>query len=315
MRARKTIALLIKGIILSLYTSFAVSQSSAFIGGHCVSINGMYVYLGNGEDGILGNFERETALLEFSKKNGVNYLIFYSLEGVGSDSARQSQLASLISRGRQSYGIEEVGAALGSSYGADEIAAYNNGHSAQEKVDVLNLEFEFWNTPERTEAFNDALQILNHFRSVASLQNMQTEIYVGWITEAEGISLASAVDRVLVHFYRQNDTDIINYGLERLQYLGSGASPVKVAPIFSNEGPDNTGDPTAYFMGPWLEDHSMDQPYKSWMTGYQQLTGDWKQNVEVMGGTWFLYNYFADIQNFDQNTILSQPQKNSACAG
>lgn len=315
MRARKTVALLLKGIILSLYASFAVSQSSAFVGGHCVSVNGMYVYLGNGEDGILGNFERETALLAFAEKNGVNYLIFYSLEGISNDSARQTQLANLISRGRQSYGIDEVGVALGSSYGADEIAAYNNSHSAQERVDVLNLEFEFWNAQNRTEAFADALQILDHFNTVASQQGMETEIYVGWITEAEGISLSSAVDRVLVHFYRQNDTDIINYGLERLQYLGSGSSPVKVAPIFSNEGPDNTGDPTAYFMGPWLENHSMDQPYKTWMAGYQQLTGAWKQNIEVMGETWFLYNYFADIQNFDQNNILSQPQSSSTCTG
>ncbi|VUD66743.1 hypothetical protein TDB9533_03680 [Thalassocella blandensis] len=304
-------------VILSLFlfAGNTYSQSSAFLGGECVAINGMYVSLGYDDTGILGNTQKETDLLEFAKHHGFNYLIFYNLEGMSANATRQAQLASLIAKGKQFYGIDEVGAALGSIDGANEISAYNSAHSEMEKVDVLNLEYEFWNSPTREQAFATTLSLLNHFRGIANQQNLETEIYIGWITEDEGLSLANAVDRVLVHFYRQHDTDIIQYGVERLEFLAAGNSAIKIAPIFSNEGPSNTGDPTSYFMGPWLENHSMDQPFKTWFSGYQQLSGSWKQNLNIMGGTWFLYNYFSVIPGIDQSVIASQPQSASACVG
>ncbi|UTF59070.1 discoidin domain-containing protein [Gilvimarinus sp. DA14] len=311
---KKTLVLLKFVILISLSHSVN-AQTSAFVGGECVAINGMYVSLKRGQDSLLGDFNQETELLEFSQANGINYLILYDLEGMGDEPQRQTQLANFISRAKNNYGIQEIAAALGAASSADEVAAYNDSHAYNERIDVLNLEYEFWHQSDRIQAFSDTLSILAHFETIASSHNLQTEIYIGWITASEGAALADAVDRVLVHYYRQNDINILQYGLDRLEYLASGNTSVKIAPIFSNEGPLNTGDPTGYFMGPWLETHSIDQPFKTWITEYQQLTDSWKQKLDVMGSTWFLYNYFADIPYVNTNHITLQPQSQQMCLG
>ncbi|MDO3381677.1 discoidin domain-containing protein [Gilvimarinus algae] len=311
---KKTL-LVLQCLAILLLSQLVNAQTSAFAGGQCVAINGMYVSLKRGQESLLGNFTKETQLLEFSKANGINYFILYDLEGMASDAQRQTQLANFISRAKNSYGIQEIAAALGAASSADEVAAYNDSHAYDERIDVLNLEYEFWNHTNRAQAFSDTLSMLAHFETVAASHNLQTEIYIGWINASEGAALADAVDRVLVHYYRQNDVNILQYGLDRLEYLASGNTSVKIAPIFSNEGPTNTGDPTAYFMGPWLETHSIDQPFKTWITEYQQLTDTWKQKLDVMGSTWFLYNYFADIPYPNTHHITDQPQPQQACLG
>ena len=301
--------------ILILSDSAAAQTPSAYAGGDCTSINGMYVAVGYGTTGILGNTAKENALLNFARNNGVNYLIMYNLEGMDVTSTRASQLASLISRARADYGIHQIGAALGAAESADMVVSYNNAHTANERIDVLNLEYEFWNQANRATAFNNAISILNYFNTLGATHNLESEIYIGWITEAEGIALGNTADRVLVHFYRQTDVGIIDYGIERLQYLAGASRKVRIAPIFSNEGPANTGDPTSYFMGPWLETHPNDQAYKTWINGYNALSATWKNNLEVMGPTWFLYNHFADINVGKPNHITANPVNQQACTG
>ena len=301
--------------ILILSGSAAAQTPSAYAGGDCTSINGMYVAVGYDTTGILGNTAKENALLNFARNNGVNYLIMYNLEGMDVTSTRASQLASLISRARADYGIHQIGAALGAAESADMVVSYNNAHTANERIDVLNLEYEFWNQANRATAFNNAISILNYFNTLGATHNLESEIYIGWITEAEGIALGNTADRVLVHFYRQTDVGIIDYGIERLQYLAGASRKVRIAPIFSNEGPANTGDPTSYFMGPWLETHSNDQAYKTWINGYNALSATWKNNLEVMGPTWFLYNHFADINVGKPNHITANPVNQQACTG
>lgn len=299
--------------ILVLSGSVAAQAPSAYAGGDCTSINGMYVAVGYGTTGILGNTTKENALLNFARNNGVNYLILYNLEGMDVTSTRASQLASLISRARADYGIHQIGAALGAAESADMVIAYNNAHAANERIDVLNLEYEFWNETNRAAAFNNAISILNYFNTLGATHNLESEIYIGWITEAEGVALGNTADRILVHFYRKTDADIINYGIERLQYLAGASRNVRIAPIFSNEGPANTGDPTSYFMGPWLETHPNDQAYKTWINGYNALSATWKNNLDVMGPTWFLYNHFADINVGKPNHITANPVSQQAC--
>ena len=301
--------------ILIFSGSAAAHTPSAYAGGDCTSINGMYVAVGYGTTGILGNTAKENALLNFARNNGVNYLIMYNLEGMDVTSTRASQLASLISRARADYGIHQIGAALGAAESADMVVSYNNAHTANERIDVLNLEYEFWNQANRATAFNNAISILNYFNTLGATHNLESEIYIGWITEAEGIALGNTADRVLVHFYRQTDVGIIDYGIERLQYLAGASRKVRIAPIFSNEGPANTGDPTSYFMGPWLETHPNDQAYKTWINGYNALSATWKNNLEVMGPTWFLYNHFADINVGKPNHITANPVNQQACTG
>jgi hypothetical protein len=96
-----------------------------------------------------------------------------------------------------------------------------------------------------------------------------------------------------VHYYRQNDVGIVNFGIERLEWLAAASRKVKVVPIFSNEGPNNTND--LPFMGCWLETNANQQAYRSWKSQYDALEKPWKENIEVLGSTWFIYDKFFDI--------------------
>jgi hypothetical protein len=302
---------------LSSVASSAASSASSVNLTTNFAISGTYISLGNGSAGsLLGDATQETKLLEFSRDNGINYFIFYDLNRLVANSARATQLASLINRARTQYGIKQIGAALGDTIGANNIVAYNNAHAVNERVDVLNLESEFWNETDRASALNNVINILDSFKSLAQTNNLETEYYIGWLNNVtEGARIGNAVDRVLIHFYRRDDVEIINYGIERLQYLSTASRKVRIAPIFSNEGPTNTGDPSGYFMGPWLNTHPNDQAFSSWISAYNSLNASWKSNLEVMGGTWFLYNYFPIVYTNKPNHITSSPISQTVCVG
>lgn len=258
------------------------------------NLYGLYVSLHMGRnDQLLGNTQREDQFIQFVRDNSFNYLIFYELEGLDPRSLKALQFAALIKRAKTTAGVTQVAAALGDASEAETVVAYNEGRSASERIDVLNVEYEFWNKTDRSTEFSKTISMLEHFQSVALANNLTTEIYIGWITATEAVSLANVTDRILVHYYRPNDVNIIDFGLERLEWLAAASRKVKVAPIFSNEGPNNTAD--LPFMGCWLEQNTNQQAFKSWKTQYDALDKQWKENIEVVGATWFIYDKFLDV--------------------
>lgn len=278
---------------------------------------GLYVALGRpGQGGLLGNLQQEQVFLKFVRDNGFNYLILYDLFNDTLLNDRADQVASLIHRAKEYYGVKQVALALGNKAGADAAIAYNQGRISSEKIDVLNLEFEFWHEPDREQAFSNTLDILRYFRQVGGPQGLASEMYIGWINEAEGQALARELDRVLVHYYRTTDVDLVNYGLERLEYLASGRNPedapLVITPIFSNEGSANTAD--IPFMGTWLETNPHDKAFASWQADYQALSAPWKSKLLIEGATWFLYNHFLDVYNL-QSHITLHPVSRNVCAG
>ncbi len=278
------------------------------------SMYGLYVSLAHGRsEPILGSAEEEEALLKFVKNNGFNYLVFYNLEGLVSGSVKANQIASLISRARSLAGVTQVGAALGAAEEAEKIVAYNNSQPFEGRIDILNVESEFWNKLDRDSAFTNVVTMLEHFNQVAKANNLKTEIYVGWITEAEALVLGDLVDRILLHVYRQTDEGLINYGLERLTYLAGAHKKVVVAPIFSSEGPENTAD--IPFMGEWLITHPHQQAFATWLDGFNQLSDSWVNNLQVSGGVWYVYDKFLDIHPNVTSHILTSPQSSSLCIG
>jgi hypothetical protein len=100
-----------------------------------------------------------------------------------------------------------------------------------------------------------------------------------------------------------------------LQYLAGASRKVNIAPIFSNEGPTTTDDAETYFMGNWLVTNPNDKAFKSWITGYNALNATWKNNLQVVGSNWFLYNHFPAIYAAKPNHITSNPTNQTACAG
>ncbi len=275
-------------------SSVAMSSSSVSSSEETAKIYGLYVSLHMGRnDQLLGNAQREQQFINFVRDGGFTYLIFYELEGMNPSSAKAQQFASLVSRAKLTAGVTQVGAALGNASEADTVVAYNNNRPASERIDVLNVEYEFWNKPDRKTEFATTISMLERFRAVASANQLMTEIYIGWIEEAEAAPLANVTDRILVHFYRPNDVNIVNFGIERLEWLAAASRKVKIAPIFSNEGPNNTND--LPFMGCWLEKNPHQQAYTSWKAQYDALDKPWQANIEVVGSTWFVYDKFLDV--------------------
>jgi hypothetical protein len=279
----------------SVMTSSSLSVSSET---GVENIYGLYVSLHMGRnDQLLGNAQREEQFINFVRDNGFNYLIFYELEQLNPASEKASQFAALISRAKLSAGVTQIGAALGAAGEADTVVAYNTGRPASERIDVLNVEYEFWNKDDRKTEFGHTISMLERFRTVALANQLQTEIYIGWIDATEAVSLANVTDRILVHFYRQSDIEIVNFGIERLEWLSAASRKVKIAPIFSNEGPKNTYD--LPFMGCWLEKNTHQQAYLSWKSQYDALDKPWKENIQIVGATWFIYDKFLDVNNFN----------------
>ncbi len=278
----------------SVVSSVALSSSSISSSSAAGELYGLYVSLHMGRsDQLLGNAQREQQFINFVRDGGFTYLIFYELEGLNPTSAKAQQFASLVNRAKLTAGVTQVGAALGDASEADTVVAYNNNRPASERIDVLNVEYEFWNKPDRKTAFATTISMLERFRAVASANQLMTEIYIGWIEEAEAAPLANVTDRILVHFYRPNDVNIVNFGIERLEWLSTASRKVKIVPIFSNEGPNNTND--LPFMGCWLEKNPHQQAYTSWKAQYDALDKPWQANIEVVGSTWFVYDKFLDV--------------------
>lgn len=281
-------------VVSSAISSVAASSDSNLPGISAENMYGLYVSLHMGRsDQLLGNTQREEQFINFVRDGDFTYLIFYELEGMSPTSVKAQQFASLVSRAKVTAGVKQIGVALGDASEADTVVAYNNGRPDSERINVLNVEYEFWNKPDRKTEFAKTVSILERFNTVATANNLMTEIYIGWIDATEAVTLANVTDRILVHYYMQTDATIINFGIERLEWLSAASRKVKIAPIFSSEGPKNTYD--VPFMGCWLEKNPHQQAYRSWKAQYDALDKPWKANIEVVGSTWFVYDKFLDV--------------------
>lgn len=107
---------------------------------------------------------------------------------------------------------------------------------------------------------------------------------------------------MLIHFYRQTDIAIINYGIERLQSLAKASKKVKIAPIFSSEGADNTAD--LPFMGDWLELNPVDSAFESWISQFSSMSQNLSAAIDVVGAVWFTYGRFKQANT---SHIYQQP--------
>jgi hypothetical protein len=302
--------------------SSAFSTSSASVSSTPISAAllptdtyGLYVVLGRpGEkDLLLGNAQAEQALLTFVRDNGFNYLVFYDAFNRELLNDRSDAIASLISRAKAEYDVREVGVALGDKRGADLVVEYNSDRDANARIDVLNLEYEFWNQTPRDEAFAFSVDALSYFNDVGKTHSLLTETYIGWIEQHEGDALARVLDRVLVHYYRTTDVGNVDVGLERLEYLAAGRaglSPLRFLPIFSSEGPENTLD--LPFMGTWLETHPHEQAKETWATEYAALEADWTSALHHEGASWYVYDKFLDVRHTTSH-ITSHPESQSVC--
>ena len=266
------------------------------------SFRGIYV---NSFASILGNTVKEDSLLQYAVDSSFNYLLLYDLHTINfSNSTSVNRLASFIRKARETYGIADIGA-VGESYSTfqNKIGPYNAGRTnANEKFSAFNLEFEFWTAAsvnpggyyctqylqpnncscDSSGGFKYFIQNMHLIDSLATVQGVTSETYLGWFNQGQGSQIQRNVDRILLHAYRVDPSSVYGYSKNRLQYLASNNSTVNVAPIFSSE---------PNFMGPWLNSHAQIEAFNKYKADFQADLSASVQYINLLGFQWFTYSY------------------------
>lgn len=291
-----------KIVFLSTVTLFTFSSIYCQI----ANVRGMYV---DGFNNILGNNQKEDSLLNYAQNNSFNYLALYDLWPVHvtynlTNFSSSSVLASFIQKAKQDYGIIQVGA-VGENFFFfnNVINVYNQQHTnVLQKFDVYNVEFEFWNTTsvsagnyycttylqpngyscDTAGAFAYYTKLIRQVDSLANLNAVISELYVGWFNQGQAITIGNNIDRILLHDYINNYSWLYSYLSTRLQYLAARNVITQVIPIFSAE-------PT--FLGSWIATHPIIQPYNDLVTAFNAASGSWKQYINLNGYQWFAYSF------------------------
>lgn len=285
-------------------------------------IRGLYI---NKFYKIITNKEKTDELLEYAKKHNFNYLLLYSTRTIDKqifslkDSLASLPLANFIYRAKNKYGIKQIGAIREGFDGFINLLAYNNiyKNNPLKKIDVFNLEFEFWNKTlikksyckdelrplyfgcSRRIAFKYYIYNLKKLYKLCQQNNLICETYIGHPTKSQSKKLINYCDRILVHYYRPTDvfddgTSIYNYIKKRLYYL-SAKRNIKVIPIFSA---------TQQSMFKWLLKNSLDKPYNTYMNGdngFNYEKKHLKKRVSIMGYQWFTYSDLLKIDSIKKS--------------
>jgi hypothetical protein len=294
-----------------------------------IPLVGLYV---NDFKDVLGEEDAETDLLEFAQENGFNYLIFYNLSYIHSnkydltDPDEAIVLADFIQRGKEDYGIVQVAAVGEKNASFDKIETFNAlfGDNWFQKIDVLNLEFEFWTNvlgdvftyycdnyldpggypctnAGAFDFYSDQCELID---ARAHEIGIISEIYLGYTSDSEAIALAERVDRILLHHYRTNHvygdgSSIYNYHTYRIRDIALSERKPAVMPIFSSR---------SYHMGPWLLDHILQEAMEVWLYGVDGYYDDDAEGVDelpISGNVWYRYTSFLDIEG-DPHSLMHE---------
>ncbi len=275
------------------------------------NIKGFYV---DGFNTILGNTLREDSLLLFAKNNGFNYLTLYNIYQVNTatpltNTSTAQSFASFVQKAKTQYSIAEIGVA-GENYAffSNIINVYNQQHPIiTQKVDVYNLEFEFWipssvavgsyycNTYlqpagyscDTAGAFAFYKKTLKRIDSLANANGRKSEAYFGFFNSGQGKQIVqTGVDRVLLSVYipsgNYSSTYQYNYASPRLINLAGANTNIKIMTLYSAE-------PT--FMQSWATINPYFKPYNDFANSLALETGIWKNYIQDEGIQWFAYSY------------------------
>lgn len=266
------------------------------------SLRGLYI---DHFSTILGNSSKEDSLLHYAQDSSFNYFAMYDLQALNlSNTSTANMLGAFIKRAKLNFGIQYVGA-VGETYSSfqNSIAPFNSSRTDDnEKFNVFNLEFEFWTTSavnpggyyctrylqqancscDTSGGFKYFINQMHLIDSLAAVQQVISETYLGWFNQGQASQIQRNVDRILLHAYRTGTSSLFSYSKTRLQYLASNNSIVDVAPIFSSE---------PSFMGSWMDSHSQLEAYSQYKTDFDNDNSSWKQYINVLGYHWFDWKY------------------------
>ncbi len=271
-------------------------------------MNNMIKYINNdfaqGVDtniSVLANSQKFHAALNFISQHDINYLVFYDTRGIivstnPAYSIYRNNLSNFIDSAKNFYGVRKVAVAGGdTAFFRDVSTQYNQSTNPvfPGKIDVLNLELEFWlptsiGAASFNSAFTDYINILDFMNMIKNTDPYidTVEAYLGYFFNAETPtdpqmgygntvrqqqrvdSVDNRTDRILLHYYMTdhiwdssgsaNPTDFfgnVRYN-ERITFLNNNSHQTDIRPIFSSETTSDIGQGTGggNFLGYWLRD-------------------------------------------------------------
>ncbi|WP_276131964.1 T9SS type A sorting domain-containing protein [Polluticoccus soli] len=281
-------------IVLAMITQFATNAQS---------YKGLYV---DNLAKIIKNKKSTDSLLNYAQKNNYTTLSLYDLYPIHQQNnltsvAGSKVLANFIKLAKTKYGIQQV-AAVGENFWFFNtiIHAYNQLHNfSTERIDVYNLEFEFWNTSPAMAsyicnnyltpnnlpctvqgAYTFYISELQKIHALAQTDGCVTETYIGWPDSMQAVGIIPHVDRVFVHAYVNNPANTFSYTQGRLEDFGSTDKTVQIIPLFSSE---------QSFLGPWLANNAETAVFSQYISAYNSTSGSWKAHINIGGYQWFKY--------------------------
>ena len=276
-------------------------------------------------DDWLGSTSKENDILEYAQGNGFNYILFYDMGSINWNStSEKNTLAAFIKKGKTQYGITQFGAVVEvASFASTNIIPYNNSRSSSnEKFDVINQEFEFWvkssinnsycskflnsagYSCDTAGAFKFAYKEFKKIDDLCAANGLTSEFYLGWPNKGQMQQIVDRADRILLHAYRPDDSDIYSYSRTRLTYVASLNSSKKVICLFSSE---------PAFMGGWLDTHPQTRPYQTYASDLNSESSSFKQYINLQGYHYYTYKYMPKTMLATASITASGPV--SFCPG
>jgi len=169
------------------------------------------------------------------------------------------------------------------------------------RIDVFNLEFEFWNKRlyntdgyycntylkklgydcSNTGAFNFYIKQLEEMQKMTDNSGIEIETYIGNPTDEQLAEIAKVTDRLLIHYYRDKTDRIANYKLNRLLIIQESNPNLEIAPIFSSR--ENHS-------GPWLKTHKIDELPILFFNQLKSNSDINLNSLNFVGHIWYRYS-------------------------
>lgn len=266
-------------------------------------------------DSILDRNNRESKLLSYAKTNQITTLLLYNVHKIyNANTAAKietnSVLANFIKKAKNKYNIEKIGVTGENLNFFKNIAEpYNNSRlNSDEKIDIYNLEFEFWTTKQtalnafcnsylkpnglpcnKDGAFDYFISTLKNIKKLAKNNSHKiiTETYVGRPTSKQAKIIGSNVDRVRISAYRRDPNIAFEDSKQRIQSFKQENLNLKINIIFSTE---------TNFMGEWVQKNGIEKAEEIFIEELEKEDSVSITNKDIEGFTYF--SYFNSIPKY-----------------
>lgn len=290
-----------KTVSFFLFIAFFATMPKGF----SQEIKGLYV---DDFKAILGHPLAEKELLSYAEKQGFNYLILYNTSHIHRfkyplNAPNGSAVwQAFIRLAKTQYGIQKIGIVGEKANSFLPAIQYNEALTdSLARIDVFNLEFEFWNKKltapggyyctsylqkqgyscNTDGAFLFYLKQLKAMKELTANSPVETETYIGNPSNQQLIAMAPWIDRLLVHYYRNKTENLARYKLNRLEALQQANANLQVVPIFSSR--ENHS-------GPWLESHNENELPTLFYSQLKSIKEIKTDKLKIKGYVWYRYS-------------------------